>query len=110
MKNEKLEAAREYLKKVGYDIPDDIILRLISTIRNKSGAVYEKGDFVNFYEGMGECWFGTVVSHSGQLYKVKTWATGDMKEYTVTVTDGDMRGLSTEEKAMEYWKVRSKTP
>lgn len=110
MRNGRLDAAKAFLKKAGYDdIPDSVILDLMEAVKGKSAELYEKGDFVEVYEGMGEMGHGTVVSKSGQNYRVKIWShdPAQYPEYERTVTQGDMRGLSTPDKAMDYYLIRS---
>lgn len=111
MKNGKVEAAKAFLKSRGHDdIPDQDIIDLFKAVKDKNAAIYEVDDFVEVYFGMGEMGHGTVKSLTPNGYRVEIWAPeGEEKfVYTQGVGQGDMRGLSTPEKALEYWKERSK--
>ena len=110
VKNEKLEAAKTFLKKAGQDdIPDETLLGLFEVIRDKRDAIYEEGDFIFYNEGMGEAGHGTVVRRAGNNYAVMTW-THDPKKFPshpTVVPIGDVFRLSNEEEAMDYYLVRS---
>jgi hypothetical protein len=110
MRSGKLDAAKAFLKARGYDdIPDEVLIGLFHEIKDKSATVYERNDFVEFHYGMGEMGHGTVIGAGPGHYRVQTW-THDQEQfpsYQHRVGEGDMRGLSTPEKAMEYHLVRS---
>lgn len=103
MRNEKLEAARKFLAAHGFEVPDEIILGLFDAIQGKSSEVFEKGDFIEYYEGMGEVSFGVIEGATQNGYRVKDF----FGQYATTVTSGDARGLSTPEKAREYARMRN---
>lgn len=73
------------------------------------GILYKKGDFVTYCEGMGEMGYGTIFT-IGKNFQVQTWTHDQTKypSYVTTVTPSDMRGLSSEKEAMEYFLERSK--
>lgn len=105
MRNGKLIAARKVLKRHGLTLPREVILELLDAAHGQPEEIYTKNDFVQFYEGMGEMNFGTVLgpTETGHGYRVKTFWEG----YETRVGAGDMRGLSTVEKAKEYSRIRN---
>jgi hypothetical protein len=110
MKNEKLEAAKTYFEKAGFTgISDETLLELFSVIKNKREAVYEAGDFVAYYEGMGEMGHGEVIDCQGKTYTIQIWTPDETKwpSHKTVVSEGDMRQLSTPEQAHQYYLVRS---
>lgn len=116
MKNEQLEVAREYLNEVGIaNLTDETILELIRRVSKSKPTVYEPGDFVMFSMGMGETGYGTIRHASGggglmgnspMVYGVDFWFPDDQKLFS-HISEGDVQGLSTPEKALEYYRARS---
>ena len=111
MRNEKLEAARDFLARAGFSVPDDVILGLMDEIKDKRAAVYEVGDFVYFRMGMGEAGHGKVIAAGATSYTVDVWYPEEIKKtekpWHTYVGGGDMIGLSNGAEAQEYWDVRS---
>ena len=118
VKNEQLAVAREYLDRysleIGY-ISDEILLELIKKISKAKPAIYEPGDFVVFNLGMGETGHGTIrhvsggaglMGNSPMVYGIDFWFP-DGRSHLAYVGEGDIKGLSTPEKALEYHKARS---
>jgi hypothetical protein len=70
---------------------------------------YKNGDFVTFYEGMGECGYGTIIGKTEQFYKIQPWLpnTNDRLTYVLSVTENDMRDKSTLQDAIDYYLVKS---
>lgn len=113
MKNEKLIAAKAYLRQQGWDeMPDATILGLFEAVKDQREAVYEPGDFVYFRFGMGEAGHGTVKTVDGKGYQVDVWYPEQVrkteKPWITYVGGGDMIGLSNETEAQAYWDERSK--
>lgn len=110
MRDERLEAARTYLNEVlDSPISDQVILGLFAAIKGKKTAIYEKNDFVAINMGMGEAGHGWIQSSRPGGYRVKIWSHDpkEYPEYVMFVGEGDMRGLSTIEEAMDYYLERS---
>lgn len=114
---EKLAAkslANRYKRIGGFDISAfEIIPIQMSEVDLVKNPKYKKGDFVCFYEGMGEMGYGTILvaANVGRLYSIETFNYGlDIPSYPHTVTKSDMRGLSSREEAMDYYYERNNLP
>lgn len=107
MRNGKEIAGRRVLAKHGIAVSDEVIREVLAATAQAEGPIYEKGDFVEIYDGMGECSFGTVMSKSGGDYRVMTfnYHQADSEPYTRIVRQ--ISRLSSEEEAMDYFKIRS---
>ena len=117
VKNEQLAVAREYLNRysleIGY-VSDEIILELIKRVSKAKPVIYEPGDFVEFTLGMGETGHGTIrhvsggaglMGNSPMVYGIDFWFL-DSRSHLAYVGEGDIKGLSTPEKALEYHEAR----
>ena len=69
--------------------------------------VYEVGDFVMIYDGMGECSHGTIVRRNKKTYTIKIYGYGVEDEYTRSVVD--IIELSSKEDADQYYRIRAGT-
>lgn len=107
MKNEKLSIAQTLFRIHGIEVTDKFVLDLIAAINSRSAEVFEKDDFVEFYEGMGETGHGVVLRKLSNGYKVQPYFQGVPYGAPHSVGTGDMRGLSTIEKSLEYERIRS---
>lgn len=105
MRNPRMISA--FLKSKGFDIPADVIEEMFNVIKGLPTEAYDIGDFVQFYEGMGESWFGTVTKVSSKGYRIREWTTDQSIGNERYVTHTDMRGLATLEQAEEYNRIRS---
>lgn len=74
---------------------------------SSTSTKYQIGDFVEFYEGMGETGHGEIEKYKSGIYQIRVYFAGVPQSYTRQVTKSDMRGLSTIEKELEYEKIRS---
>ncbi len=101
-----------YYNSPSYSDAYKIIPIQISEIDLVKNPIYKIGDFVEFYEGMGEASFGTILEMNigvGKMFKIQEWTHDEnaFPSHVRSVTKTDMRGLSTPEKAMEYYLIRS---
>ncbi len=106
MKNKKLEAMKAVFANHNIVIDDAIIVEAIKAASTKSETGYEQGDFVAFYEGMGEMGHGEVKTVEADRYRIIPYFGGVPEGYERSVGAGDMRGLSTIEKSLEYERIR----
>ncbi len=106
MFNGKLKAAQQILAENGVVIDDEIVLAVLDAVQGEEHLVYQKKDFVCFYEGMGEAGHGYVLSETRNGYKVQPYMGGKPYGGPRTVTSSDMRGVATLADAAEYERVR----
>ena len=108
MRNPRIEAAIKHLSSHGFAVPRDVVESMLLAIQNMPDRAYEVGDFVNYYEGMGESWFGTVTKIEKNLYHIDGWSPdNDQVPLKRKVTHSDMRMLSSPEEALSYYKDRN---
>lgn len=106
-----LSDAKAILTQNGITLPDSVIAEMLLAA-GKLMPEYEIGDFVAYSEGMGEMGHGTVTAMRGEdvwtSYTIRAFGYGSEREYPVHVGIGDMRGISTPEEAMAYFRERTK--
>ena len=109
MRNAKVEAVELVLNHHGFKVPRDVITKALVAAEDQPSERYEVGDFVCVYDGMGEISHGTVTGVKRNSYDVLIYNYGleNHKAYKREVSDNDMRGISTPEQAMDYFRVRS---
>ena len=110
MRNAKVEAVELILNRNGFEVPRDVIIKALAAADDQPSEQYEVGDFVCVYDGMGEISHGTVLSFNNKrkVYYVDIFDYGIANaSYRRNVSDNDMRGISTPEEAMDYFRVRS---
>lgn len=109
MRNPRMISAAAFLKSKGFDVPIEILEEMFNVTKGLPIEAYDIGDFVQFYQGMGESWFGVVtkIAPLNRGYRIRQWTTDDSVGLECYVTDTDMRGLATLEQAEEYNRIRS---
>lgn len=107
MRNGQLAAAQAVLKKQGIAVPDGTIMDMIAAIENSPPVIYEPGDFVWIYEGMGEGSYGMVKRRKGDGYVIEGFDyEGLWPSYKRERTVREIGNLSTPEDAMEEHRLR----
>jgi hypothetical protein len=106
--NDLKQRAEIFVRDITDELVDSVSNKVIKSF-SKTKSKYKKGDFVAFYEGMGESSYGTIIGHSANLYKIQEWTHDEVKypSHTRHVTSSDMRAKCTEADAMEYYLIRS---
>lgn len=108
MKNPRAEAMARVISLHGYNIPAAFLAEALAVTEDEPIQLYENGDFVTVYEGMGEFGHGTVIGRTGDSYQIDSFLYGfPENSWKRTVRHSDMRGLSTPELAMEYFHKRT---
>lgn len=83
------------------------ILDAVKTRRTKPSPKYKAGDFIEYYEGMGECGFGEIVRHiRDDEYMVHHWNEAT-EQFTHKSPNRSISCLSSKETARNYYLVRS---
>ena len=90
----------------GLSISDVALNSIFRVMSDASPNAYEEGDFVAFYEGMGEQGHGVIKATTTNGYVVEYYFGGKPEGYDRTVGSSDMRGLSSLEEAAEYERDR----
>jgi len=107
IQRKSLAAAKAILNKHGLVMSDAVVEEMLVAASDRPAVEYEVGDFVMYYEGMGEMYFGTVASRHGDdvwsSYQVKPYK----HEHTMQVSNSDMRGVTTVKQADDYIRLRS---
>lgn len=107
MKNGKIAAMISTLKRKGIEIDTETALEVLIAMATRKEVEYEVGDFVEVYEGMGECAFGEIRQITKVGYKVEMWDEST-EEFTYTRSvQNDISCISSKEEAREYYLVRS---
>ena len=107
MRYPRLEALRGYLTGLGLDVTDEILNGIVEIVENEPSLVFEAGDIVEIYEGMGEASFARVLRRTKEnKYRVRPYDyEGKWAKHERTVSlDPDQ--LSSLEQADEYFDIR----
>lgn len=107
MKNGKIAAMISTLKRRGIEIDFEIALEIMTAMATRSDVEYEVGDFVEVYDGMGECSFGEIVNINKSGYKVNMWDESTEEFTYIRTVHNDISGLSSKEEARDYYLVRT---
>jgi len=103
MRNGKAQAVKAVLAKHGIKIDTDVALEVVAAASTRKSAEYEPGDFVELYGGMGNVYWGEVVSKNGRGgYTIRMWDEAEEK-FTHTTDGQEISKLSTKEEAREYY-------
>jgi hypothetical protein len=103
MINQKIKVLHEMLRYEGLTITDEYAAKIVQAISDAPDSVFEVGDFVMVYEGMGEVGFGKVEGVKPNGYRIRPYeAQGKFADYVTGRSTADVRELSTQAEADDY--------
>lgn len=108
MKRAKLLSAQSVLRAEGFEVPIDVIERMLDTVAALPKILYEYGDFVIFNEGMGEAGHGTIQKRNGEGYIVASYDYGGRAaSLPRRIHAHDIHTITTHREADDYFDIRS---